>query len=95
MSQPQKGSLVRIIWLDADDESGWQPHDPETDDKAEYLESFGLLVSQGKKFVTLSRTYNQDADEWLGKQRIPVSCIKTIETIEYASQEKDFSKEEA
>ena len=78
---PQRGDLVRVTWLDADSDSGWQPNDPEADDNADPLESFGLLVSKGHKFITLSHAHNKDADEWLGKHRIPINFVEKVEVI--------------
>lgn len=72
---PMKGDLVCVEWLDADSDSGWQPHDEEADQNADTLKSYGLFVSKGPKFITLSHTHNVEADEWLGKHRIPVGMV--------------------
>jgi hypothetical protein len=75
---PLKGRWVAIEWLDADDEAGWQPHDPEADDEAETNWSVGIFVSKGNKFVTLSRCHNHESEEWLGKSRIPIGMVVGI-----------------
>ncbi len=76
-----KGDVVIVYWLDADDEAGWQPHDEEVDQKAKAQFSAGCFVSQGPKFITLSHSYNEDADEWLGKHRIPVGWVERVEVL--------------
>jgi hypothetical protein len=86
INEPFKGDLVKIIWLDADSESGWQPHQPDTDDNAEPLISYGLFVSKGTKFVTISHCHNVEADEWLGKHRIPISFIQSVEILQSAEE---------
>ena len=78
----QKGTPVRVTWLDAEMEAGWCQH-TESDDLDQlpdeaYLVSVGLFVSQGPKFLTLSFSYNEEADDWLGKHRIPIGMIKEI-----------------
>lgn len=81
MTEPSKGDLVCVTWVDADSDAGWQPHDPDGDDIAETLESYGLMVSRGTKFITISHCHNKDADEWLGKHRIPLAFVQKIKVI--------------
>jgi hypothetical protein len=72
---------VSIAWVDADHDSGWQPHDPEADDEAEEMFSEGPLVSVGYKFITISNCYNSGAKEWLGKHRVPLGMVTDIEIL--------------
>jgi hypothetical protein len=86
VEKPVKKKLVEVIWLDADCAAGWQPDDPKEDQKHKGMEMkcYGLLVSGGtkqSKFVTISFGYNQEAGEWLGKQRIPMGMVLKINTI--------------
>lgn len=74
----KKGDRVDVYWLDADNDSGWLPHDEEADNLDVCLVSTGRLVSQGPKFITLSFCHNEAADEWLGKHRIPVGMVVKI-----------------
>ena len=71
----KKGDVVYFQWLDADNESGWQPHDEEEDSKEVLMPAAGLFVSIGPKFLTISASHNEDADEWLSKTRVPVNWI--------------------
>jgi hypothetical protein len=74
-----KGTPVRVTWLDADCEAGWVAHSDE--EITEFLESYGLFVSLGPKFLTLSFCHNEEADDWLGKHRIPKGMIQTVEVL--------------
>jgi hypothetical protein len=77
-----KGDLVMVEWVDADSDAGWQPDDPVADDVAETMKSYGLLVSRGRKFITLSHCYNVEAREWLGKHRIPIAFVTDVVVLE-------------
>ena len=77
----KKGDLVKVTWIDADDEAGWQPDDEVEDGKVEHLKSYGLLVSRGPKFITLSYCRNVESEEWLGKHRIPAAFVISVETL--------------
>lgn len=79
-AKPKKGDLVRVDWLDADSEAGWQDDDPKTDDSVETMPSFGLMASYGVKFLTLSHCFS--GDQWLGKHRIPIGMIHNIEVLD-------------
>lgn len=83
-----KGDVIYFQWLDADNQSGWQAHDEESDNSEVLMPACGLFVSKGPKFITISVSYNQDADEWLGKTRIPVNWIVgEIEILKRCSNE--------
>ena len=85
MGSYPKGTPVKVIWLDADMESGWcngsEPDEDNLPDEA-YLTSVGLFVSVGPKFLTLSFSHNEEADDWLGKHRIPIGMIKSVDKLE-------------
>lgn len=87
MTAKKKKRLVEIVWLDADCEGGWQSDDEKKDQETvEYMHVYGVLVNGGRrgdKFVTISFGYNEDAEEWLGKSRIPMGMVKSIKTIRY------------
>lgn len=80
MSIPEmiKGNEYRVYWIDADNDSGWQDHDEEADNNAVELRSSGVFVSLGPKFLTLSFSWNEEADQWLGKHRIPRGMITRV-----------------
>ena len=75
MGRKQYLTLIQVTWIDADAVGGWHGHDPGRDAEADPLQSYGLLVSQNKHFLTLSFAYNQEAHDWLGKHRIPMRCL--------------------
>ena len=77
----EKGDELRVYWLDADNDSGWLDHDESDDNSEEYLKSTGQFVSLGPKFLTLSFCHNSEADQWLGKHRIPRGMIVKIEKV--------------
>lgn len=77
-----KGDRVTVYWIDADNDAGWQDHDEEADNVAVELDSTGVFVSVGPKFITLSFSWNKDADQWLGKHRIPIGMVTNIESLE-------------
>ena len=78
----KKGDLVKVTWIDADDEAGWQPDDEAEDGKETPLKSYGLLVSRGPKFITISYCRNEESAEWLGKHRIPAAFVISIEVLQ-------------
>ena len=78
----KKGDLIKVTWIDADDEAGWQPDDEAEDGKVDPLFSYGLMVSRGPKFITLSYCRNEGSGEWLGKHRIPLAFIIRVETLQ-------------
>ena len=79
--KPNQLSLIEVTWVDADINGGWHTHDPKKDDELEYLRSYGLLVSKGKNYLTISHAFNKGSADWLGKHRIPLKWIKEIKVI--------------
>ena len=81
-----KGTPIKVIWLDAEMEAGWCQHTEDTEELPDeaYLTSVGVFVSQGPKFLTLSFAYNEEAEDWLGKHRIPINMVERIEVLEVA-----------
>jgi hypothetical protein len=83
-----KGTPIKVTWLDAEMESGWCQHSEQDDQEdlpdSAYLVSVGLFVSEGPKFLTLSFSYNEEAEDWLGKHRIPIGMIKNISELQDA-----------
>ena len=83
--------IIAIKWLDADNDAGWLPDNPEDDmTNAKEMISAGVHVSgltkdfqidHRSKFVTISFCWNPDANEWLAKHRIPIKWITDIEVL--------------
>jgi len=76
-----KGTPVKVVWLDAECEAGWLQHTDDDDGELPpeaYLTSYGLLISTGPKFLSLGFCYNKDADDWLGRHRIPIGMIVDV-----------------
>lgn len=81
----EKGTPIKVTWLDADCEAGWVQHNEQDEHnlpKEAFLDSYGIFVSLGPKFLTLSFCHNADADDWLGKHRIPRGMIHIVEVLD-------------
>ena len=75
--------LVRVKWIDADEDSGWQEM-PKDHDPTWIIYSVGYLVSMPKRktgFVVLANSHLPDVGQWSGISRIPKGMVLEIETL--------------
>jgi len=75
--------LVRVKWIDADEDSGWQEM-PKDHDPTWIIYSVGYLVSMPKRktgFVVLANSHLPDVGQWSGISRIPKGMVLGIETL--------------
>ena len=73
--------LVRVAWIDADENSGWQEYKR---DPAWVIYTVRYLVERPKRktdFMVLANSYLPETDTWSGISRIPKGMIISTETL--------------
>lgn len=69
--------LASVQWEDSCSSSGWEhPHE----DKRFLIRSFGILVREGKKSVTISTSRSSQGDRYMDQLTIPRSAIRKMKT---------------
>jgi len=80
----KKKWLVELTWVDIETNAGWQEgHEVK---ELPPLKSFGLLIHNGKRVVSIASTYDPHENKWADRMEFPVGCvldIRKIERIEY------------
>lgn len=73
--------IVRVHWVDADEESGWQTY---TKKEPFVIHTIGYLVEKPKtkyEFIVLANSHLPDVDTWSGLNRIPKGMVLRVETL--------------
>lgn len=73
--------IVKVSWVDADEESGWQMYNRRA---AWVIHTIGYLVERPKKktdFAVLANSHLPDTGCWSGLVRIPRGMILSITTL--------------
>ena len=73
--------IVKVSWIDADEESGWQEYNKEA---AWVIHTIGFLVEKPKlktDFVVLANSHLPDTGVWSGLCRIPRGMVLSITTV--------------
>ena len=75
--------LVRVHWVDADEDSGWREVTKDQD-PTWIIYTVGYLVSMPKRktdFVVLANSHLPDVGQWSGISRIPKGMVLETETL--------------